>query len=74
MGKLSCIFTQGYATKHSLPSLTMVTVLGVTTMPSVVSLDGKPVVFSTSLVRDTFVLNVTQLSVPMGTNFALNWI
>ena len=65
---------QGYASKNHLPLLTQVTIVGVATKPTVVSLNGKPYAFTASFVGDTVVLVVPELSIAMDTNFALTWI
>ena len=68
------IFMQGYASKNHLPFLTRVTIVGVATKPTVVSLDGKSYTFTATFVGDTIVLVVPELSISMDTNFALTWI
>lgn len=65
---------QGFASKHGFPLLMNVTIVGVSSKPSVVALNGSPANFTSRFIKDTLVLYVTGLNVTMDTKFNLDWI
>lgn len=48
--------------------------MGVATKPSVVSLNGNPVTFTSTIVGDTIVVTATGLKMAMDATFNLDWI
>ena len=65
---------QGYAFTHQLPLLASVTVLGIASQPTSVTVNGQPMSFNSTTIGDTTEMTVTLKNTPMGTNFDLHWV
>ena len=50
------------------------TVIGLASRPSVVSINGSSTKFTVDFVKDTIVLYVPALGIPMDAKFTLDWI
>lgn len=67
-------YMQGFASRNHLPLLKNVTIMGVASKPSVVSVNGKPSDFTSSILGDTIVLHVVGVNVTMDKDFTLDWV
>ena len=67
-------YPQGNGFGSSVPLLSNVTIMGLPSRPSVVSLNGSATRFLVSYAGDTLVLHVTALNIPMDTKFTLDWV
>ena len=63
---------QGFAA--SVPPLSNVTIMGLPSRPSVVSVNGSAVKFLVTYAGDTLVLHMTALNIPMDAKFTLDWV